>query len=221
MFEWKIEDMSLMNEAAAADNPKKYVFKCESEVSREDKIAFVDSMNDGRLSYLLNLQEKFDAEKDSLPKDRFGATKTVSLKSWLKRNDPRQMVDTQFNYGLYGVLGAIRYIHHTYKNVHDMHTDFVDEAFHRQLWKCENAERAYFAEHDEYSILKNQLREKGLSITFGVHLAFWGSGKITIQNEDGTQEREITMEEIKELLHKHEQVEALIEKLTAETHITF
>lgn len=52
MFEWKIEELKLYHQ-------KGVIYDCEHTVSREDKIAFVDGLQDGKLSYILNLFEKF------------------------------------------------------------------------------------------------------------------------------------------------------------------
>ena len=59
MFEWKVEDMALLNQKGGVFIGKEKIYDCESKVSREDKIAFVDSFQDGKLSYLLSLIDKF------------------------------------------------------------------------------------------------------------------------------------------------------------------
>lgn len=114
MFEWKVEEMALMNNHADVYNGryKTTVYACEGSVSREDKIAFVDSMADGKLSYLLSLIEKFNSDKENLPKkdSMFGEpeVKTTSLKAWIKRNDtkyPQKMIDDWFKYGKYNFFG--------------------------------------------------------------------------------------------------------------------
>ncbi len=146
---------------------KMTVYACENSVSREDKIAFVDSMQDGKLSYLLDLIEKFNAEKDSLPhrETMFGDSevKTVSLKSWISRNDKkygRPIIDNWHNYGKYTLLGCERYIQRNNTGDYDYYEDLVDEVFHRQLIECERKEKKYFDEHDEYSVLKKKFKEK-------------------------------------------------------------
>ena len=53
MFEWKVEDMALMNQKSGLFLGKEKIYNCESKVSREDKIAFVDSFQDGKLSYYI------------------------------------------------------------------------------------------------------------------------------------------------------------------------
>lgn len=56
MFEWKIEELKLYHQ-------KGVIYDCEHTVSREDKIAFVDGLQDGKLSYILNLFEKFKEDE--------------------------------------------------------------------------------------------------------------------------------------------------------------
>lgn len=112
MLEWKVEDMRLREEAIN-ENLKwssyevfkntystPYIFKCENAISKEEKIKFVDEMTNGKLSYVINLVNKFDNEKETLPKDSYGEVKTVSLKAWLKRNDSEQVIDNYFKCGI-------------------------------------------------------------------------------------------------------------------------
>lgn len=225
MFEWKVEEMALMNERGGIFLGKEKIFDCESETSREDKIAFVDSMTDGKLSYLLSLIEKFDGEKESLPKDGYGNVKTVSLKSWIKRNDKKYespIIDDWFQYGKYSILRLERYIQSSLKGRYDTYEDLVDECFHRQLLVCKMEEKKYFEEHDEYSILINKVKEKSSrhNTTFGVHIVFRSGCKILIR-DDNDNDRDFTIDELKELLSKYAQLDALVEKLTAETHIVY
>ena len=227
MFTWNVEDMALLNQKGGVILGKEKIYDCEHKILRDDKIAFVDSMQDGVLSYLLFLIEKFNEDKENMPKDSWGHVKTVSLKAWIKKNDnkySRPIIDDWFHYGQYHILGTERYITSEHKGVYDTYEDIVDELFHRQLKKCEEQERIYFEEHDEYEILKQKFRDKRYDTTFGVKIHNWGSGRITIfdKKEDGKeQERDITIEELKVLLSKYEHIDALVEKLTAETHIVY
>lgn len=229
MFKWKVEEMALMNNHADVYNGryKTNVYACENSVSREDKIAFVDSMQDGKLSYLLSLIDKFNEEKDSLPHKEtvFGGSevKTVSLKSWINRNDKkydRPIINSRYDYGKYNILGCERNIQNSYKGTYDYYDDLVDEVFRRQLMKCEAEEQKYFSEHDEYSVLKNKFRNRNYNTTFGVHICNWSSGRLTVA-DDNDNERDITIDELKDLLSKYEQIDKLVEKLTAETHIVY
>lgn len=229
MFEWKIEEMSLMNNCADVYDGryKTTVYACESSVSREEKIAFVDSMTDGKLSYLLSLIEKFNADKVSLPKkdNMFGEpeVKTTSLKAWIKRNDTKysqKLIDDWFKYGKYNLLGCERNIQSNRKGDYDYYEDLVDEVFRRQLIECEREEHKYFNDHDEYSILKKKFEEKQnqYHTTFGAEI--WiGSGGVQVG--DSEKRRKLTIDELKDLLSKYEQIDALVEKLTKETHIVY
>lgn len=223
MFEWKLEEMALINEKTRFFLGKERIFNCESETTREDKIAFVDSMTNGKLSYLLLLIEKFESEKDSLSKDKYGNIKTVSLKAWIKRNDTkyeRPIIDDWYNHGRYKILGAERYIQYNSKGHYETYDDLVDECFHRQLLECKKEEEKYFEDHDEYSILKNRFREKKYNTTFGVRINDWSNGRLTVA-DDNDNERDITIDELKELLSKYGQLDNLVEKLTKETHIVY
>lgn len=230
MFEWKVEEMKLMNNHN--DNYvgryKTNVYSCESSVSREDKIAFVDSMQDGKLSYILSLIEKFNADKESLPKKdgmfREPEVKTTSLKAWIKRNDTkyeRPLIDAWFKHGKYNILGCERNIQNSRKGTYDYYEDLVDEVFRRQLMECERKEEKYFSEHDEYSILKAKFKEfeNKYRTTFGVSVVESSNREVSVGDFD--RKREITINELKELISKYEQLDSFVEKLTKETHIVY
>lgn len=229
MFEWKVEEMALMKE----DNyvyegiRKIKIYSCENSVSREDKIAFVDSMTDGQLSYLLSLIEKFNEDKENLPKKesmfKGPAVKTTSLKAWIKRNDKkygRPIIDDWNDYGEYNILGCNRNIQTKSKGIYDYYEDLVDEVFHRKLIECELQEKKYFSEHDERSILERRFEEKQnqYRTTFGAEI-WTGSGGVQIGDFD--KRRKLTIDELKEFLSKYTQLDSLVEKLTAETHIVY
>lgn len=227
MFEWKVENMALLNQTSELFFGKEKIYDCENKVSREDKIAFVDSLQDGKLSYLLKLIGKFNQDKENLPKDQWNNIKTVSLKAWIKKNDTkynRPIIDNDYRYGRYYILGMKRSITYDSKGNRDTYEDLVDELFHRQLKKCEDEERKYFLKHDEYSILKSKLikYQDKYNTSFGVNFCICSSGKVSIyKDEDFIAEREITMDELKELLSKFEQLDFLVKKITEETHIVY
>ena len=134
MFNWKVEEMALLNEKGGAFVGKEKIYNCESQVSREDKIEFVDRMQDGKLSYILALIDKFNEDKAALPQDKWGCVKTVSLIAWVKRNDTkydRPIVNCEYNYGKYYLLGIKRNLTNRYRGDYDTYDDLVDEAFHR------------------------------------------------------------------------------------------
>lgn len=225
MFTWKVEDMALMNERGRIIIGSERIYGAESKTSREEKILFVDSFNECKLSYLLGLIEKFKEDSKTMPKDTYGNVKTVSLKAWIKKNDtkyPRPVLDTDYHYGQYYILGTKRNILYNHKGQFDLYDDLVDEMFHRQLKECERKEMEYFAEHDEGSILRAELVKKHekFRTTFGVRLGFSGSRGVKFYDGKG-RERDLTIAELKELIGKYEELEAYIAKLTAETHIEY
>lgn len=231
MFEWKVEEMVLMNSKISCLRNKEKIYPCEDKTSREDKIAFVDSKTDGKLSYILGLIEKFDTEKESLPHDTgfwSDRVKTVSLKAWIKRNDTkygRPIIDNWNRYGDYAILGCVRNIQRNNKGTYDTYEDLVDEVFHRLLRRCEEEEKTYFLANDEYSVLKTRFREyQGKYRTsFGVKVLTCSNGEVSVYKDviDYKTKRDITIEELKDLLAKYEQLDKLAEKLTEETNITY
>lgn len=221
MFEWKIEELKLYHQKGGIILGKEKIYDCEHTVSREDKIAFIDGLKDGKLSYILNLFEKFKEDEESLPKDKWGDVKTVSLKAWIKRNDTRKLIDNTYTHGNIRFIGGRSITSVDIKSAYDTYDDYVDEVFHRQLKECENKEREYFLEHDEYSILKREFLNKNYNTTFGVNITSWSSGKVCICDDVTKEEREITIEELKYLLSRYKELDELVEKITKETHITY
>lgn len=220
MFEWKIEELKLYHQKGVILGKEK-IYDCEHTVSMEDKIAFVDGLQDGKLSYILNLFKKFKEDEENLPKDKCGDVKTVSLKSWIKRNDTRKLIDDTYTYGKIRFIGGRSIKSVNIKSAYDTYDDYVDEVFHRQLKECENKERKYFLDHDEYSILKREFLNKKYNTTFGVNITSWSSGKVCICDDITKEEREITIEELKYLLSRYKELDELVEKITKETHITY
>lgn len=227
MFEWKVEDMKLLKEKNALfKDDRNYIFKCEKEVSREEKIEFLDTLHDGKVSYLLNLIARFKDDAASIPKSQYGKFRKNSLKAWIRKNDTRNMVDIRYDCGYFSFNGVKRFLDNDNKTTgfyaYDVHDDLVDEIFHRQLKEYVALENKYFLEHDETSVLKTKFNEKfeTLKTTFGVNIILRSNGDILISDGNG-KERNITNEELKEMIAKYEQVENLIEKITKETKIVY
>ena len=102
MFDWKVEEMALMKEKSVYYFGRERIYNCERTTSREDKIAFVDGLKDGKLSYLLELIEKFKKDSETMPKNSWGNVKTASLKAWIRKNDTKydeKVIDDSYNYG--------------------------------------------------------------------------------------------------------------------------
>lgn len=224
MFEYDIKELKFYNESKSKDMYTQ-PFNCEPEVSREDKIAFVDSMQDGKLSYILSLIEKFKKEEPDLPHDKYNHLKTVSLKAWVSRYNEMESLFTGFDYGTFSLYGLQRNIKNpNAKLPYDVYSDLVDEAFHKQLEKCSFQERNYFLEHDEYSILKTKFFEqcRRYDTTFDAPLVYSArENEVKVHDETAKFERNITIDELKDLLSKYNQLDELIKKLSKETHIVY
>lgn len=224
MFDWKVEDLKLINDKMYINDrlhSSKH-FSCEETTSREDKIAFVDKFHNGNLSYILNLKDKYENDRDELPKDQWGEVKTVSLKAWIKKNDSRNIVDNRYHYGEINLCGTTIDIRKNVYNPYWEYKDDVDEIFHRQLCECAKQEQEYFKTHDEYEILKSSLLDNinKYGTTFGVIIITSSDGSISV-GKDFDNKRPITIDEIKALLENYEKLKNYIGELTDNTHITF
>lgn len=229
MFNWKVEDMALTEELRSfCIRPRDlqyHIFQAESETSREDKIAFVDQFNDGKLSYLLSLIDQFNKDVVNMPRDMWDNPKSVSLIAWIKRNDKkysRPMLDFEYRYGKFYLCGLERYIQNANtKGGYDMYEDIVDECFRRQLKECLSKERQYFKTHDEYEVAKTAIREKyeRYGTTFGMHLSFCSDGTVSVVNrEDHFKGPKITLDQCKTLLNAYKKLEDYIATLSAEIY---
>lgn len=220
MFEWNVEDMKLLNQKCNIFIGKEKIYNCENEVSREEKIKFVDKMKDGKLSYILNLAQKLERDKENMSVDQLGDVKTISLKAWIKRNDDKKLIDSTYKYGNIRFLAKRNIQSINLKYAYDTYDNYVDEIFHRQLKECEQMEHEYFLEHDEYSILKQKFRDKKYCTAFGVHINIWSNGRICVCDKNEN-ERDITIDELKYLLGKYDELDRLVEKITAQTNIKY
>lgn len=217
MFKWTVEAMELMNHNVKINN--KPFFSAENTTSREDKIEFVDKMNDGALTYLLNLLDKFEQDAPNMPKDSWGCVKTVSLIAWCKRNDPKGMIDRDYRYGRFRLLGTDRYItsDRDHKGPYDAHGDLVDEMFHRQLINCMRQELGYFQTHDPHEVALRKVRDyvEKYNITFGLRLIISSKDVICLSGEDGSRYTpQLTLEQCNYLIGKFETLEATINEMT-------
>lgn len=221
MFNWKVEEMKLMNDKGRGygDNNKNYV--CENKLTLEEKIEFVDKMQGGKLSYILNLIDKFnkDKEKGILKLDSQDRVKTVSLKAWIKKNDiayERNVINYDYYYGRICLLEVTGYIQTINKET------FIKNVFNAQLKKLEQEEYRWFLAHDEYSILYNKLEEyiDKYSTTFGLRV-ITGSNITLCKNEDDWEGRKFTIEELKTLISYYEKLEDFITQLSKEINIKY
>ncbi len=225
MFEWKVEDMSLMNEKSNIYINNEKIYNAENKLSREEKIEFLDKMNDDKISYMLKLADKFQEDKDKLSKDEYGYYKDASLRAWLKKNDYREIVDTSKTLRGVGSITLVGYGsfgcgRRNIQNINlqardDCHKDFVDELFHRQLKECEKQEKQYFNEHDEYKILSRKVSDYmyKYNISFGKEI--WQRGdRLFFKDSQSYCERDLTMDELKVLEAAFEKIKDTMDEIT-------
>lgn len=171
-FTWKIEEMALM--AEKANEYGKKIYKAEKELSREEKIEFLDKRNNGFTSYILNLAEKFQKEDSLKLKTVIAGSELFAridqdnkIKNWLVYNDARRAVyNSEYDCDGYDnkhQRGETRF--KPRRLIQDLnydldkgkYSDYVDAAFHLELEKLEKMEQQYFKTHDEYSILNKKV----------------------------------------------------------------
>ena len=232
MFEWKIEETALLNEKRRRGANSRYrlsneyIFDAETETLREDKIAFVDSITDGMLTYLLKLAEKLDAERDKTPKDRWGSIRTNSFQAWLKRNDIRGVCVTDAYYvgkirtrvyeGCAYTLPDRRIQFLNEKRSYEHYDDYVNEAFHKVLYELCNEEQAYYESHDEYCILAQKAKEVIHTYgSFGGNIYTSSNGEIGVYRDDPYKSsRPLTKEELEVLIEKGRKVKEFMDELS-------
>lgn len=227
MYNWNVEDMKLRNSQPRNRDLRYIDFGDMWTTSREDKIEFLDRMNDGKVSYLLNLADKFRDDEPNMKRDTWNNVRTQSLIAWLKRNDDRKLIDRDYKHGKIYILGCERWIQHGFtKDGYDRYDDFVDELFYRQLKQCLQKEDQYFKETDSYEIMKSTIRtySEKYGTTFGMNLGFVSNGQIIIRN-DNVDKRfrdvEITAKQCQILIDAYQDLESEIHRLTGVCNARF
>lgn len=160
------EDLKFYNMEKVSIGYKKEAFKIETELSEEEKIKFIDELENGVASYMLNILTKWEQEKDSLPKDNWGSPKTVSKKAWIKRNDERKIINIDYSIGKYYMFGddfkemslicpTTEYGYDkTYTGEH-----VANQWFHNLLNKLYIKEKEYFKSIDSFEIKLKKIQE--------------------------------------------------------------
>jgi len=144
------------------------VYAIEKELSLEDKIKIVDIFENNIATYMLDIINKWEDEKDSLSKDQWENPKTVSVKAWIKRNDPKKIIDTEFKIGKYYLFErrfesldikcpSTEYgysLEYTGEHV-------VNQWFHNLCAILYKAELKWFKENDSLQIKINKVKDLG------------------------------------------------------------
>ena len=235
MFTWNVEELKLLNMPREDD-----VFACENLLSLDEKIAFVDSLQEGKLSYLMNLAKKYKEDICSLKKDSFDKPTEYAKKAWVRKNDTQEMLcrrtDSCGDYGDFYLLGwqgnIFSYPHrlgfHTKKETEE---DIIARIFHNQLEECEKQEYNIFFENNEKSQYLSSIDYKyykylgSCDFAYGFHLSFHlpnnpsDVGFVEGYNYENFQHKELSDEEVSQLdnyLKSLEELNNRIEKLMQE-----
>lgn len=171
---YKVEDMKFLNmpvkrKTLLGPNGRENtysVFEIEDELSIEEKITFIDEVENGVATYLLNIFNKWEKDYNELKKDACGNVKTVSKKAWIKRNDTKGLIDVDDCVGAYFLLGnryyemSITHPHFRYKCFKFQEEEhIVNQWFHDLCNILYGKEKKYFQEIDPVSIKIKKVKE--------------------------------------------------------------
>ncbi len=219
--EWKPEEQVLTKTTIKTANG--YIYPWCSEFSRDEKIEFIDkyASKEDLATYVLNLSSQFEKDKENMPLDKWGKIKTVSLKAWIKKNDNRNIIDYKYHYGEIHCRYLNRFIQHiNEKGIYEKFDDFIDQMFYILLQECLKAEKDWFKEHDEYSVLLNTVVKKAQKYGYLVPMIM-GSNTLFSDGSGDFNGRMFTIKELKELNEKYDMLEQYIEDLKNSISFSF
>lgn len=171
MKNYILEDMAILNmkrvHKQEFNSQSPYIYEIEKEMTIEEKIEFIDKHRDGVASYMLDLFEKWENEKDSLSKDKYGHIRTVSKKAWIKRNDPRKIL-SEFDLGTYYLFrqrfssfGTVCPVERHGRDMVYTGSHIVEQWFHNLLDELFYQEKKHFEDTDPYMIKIKKIKELG------------------------------------------------------------
>lgn len=217
MFEWKLEDLALMNHKFSIVIGDEKIYTCENTLPVEEKLVFLDKMYKGAMSQILLLIIEFKKKKGSLEKDKYGAVTPNAMRKWLSEQDTTVDINTSNgNFFIGNFKGNIDTIF--LRDYHKIHNNIVDEVFHRTLVYLEKEEIAYFKSIDGYSIAISSLREmvREYKTTFGIDLVDDGEDFYIRDKHNTKVKRPLSFEEINMILDKYNQLQQYIDAMSYE-----
>ena len=146
MFEWNVDEFRLMNDADAIETEDGKIFSIESVLSRDEKKDYLNKKYDGLIDYVYELEGKYKKDESLLPKDKYGFIKTVSAQAWKKRNDSRKVLyekgfSMTLNSEKFPITASRQLANLNLKGNFDLHEDFVDNCFNKELSMLEKQEK--------------------------------------------------------------------------------
>lgn len=225
MFRWNKEELRFKNIKAEPFGTLRKAFEdFASSVSYQDKFEFLDMGHDYKLTEIKRIVDLYRASRDELKYDSYGSVKTVSLRAWIKRNDPAHVFDIEYSVGHTKGFYPEAYLQdlalvNDIKGVGDRFENWVNNLFVETCYKLRTEEINYFNSTDPYEVAKTALRQysERYSTTFNKHLGFCSDGNIFVY-EDGEGEdvkkHNISIIEISEMIKKYRLLEKVDKLLT-------
>ena len=214
-YVWNVENYKLMNERDNAGKFWKGIFNDTYTTNRDDMVKFVDKYCEGKLTRILMASEKFNTEKEKLPKDSYGDVKTVSLIAWIKRNNFNDIIDTTYHYGEFYLFGMKRkFWEINEKRFYDHFDNIIDEAFNRTLTFLLTEERDYFANNDPYAIKFKEVKNNPFT-GYVVDYGYSSDGKMWVTNKDGSK-KYLGVEEFDKILEAANKIKTYADKIKKE-----
>lgn len=225
MFRWNKEELKFKNIKEEPFGTLRKAFEdFASSVSYEDKFEFLDMGHDYKLTEIKRIVDLYRVSRDELKYDSYGSVKTVSLKAWIKRNDPSHVFDTEYSVGHTKGFYPEAYLQdlalvNDIKGVGDRFKNWIDKLFVETCYKLRTEEINYFNSTDPYEVAKSNLRRysERYSTTFNKHLGFCSDGRIFVYEDEGcddVKKHDISIVEISELLKKYQLLENVDKLLT-------
>lgn len=225
MFTWNKEELKFKNMKA---QPFGTLWKSfddfASTVSYQDKFEFLDMRNDYKLTEIKRIVDLYRATRDERKYDSYGSVKTVSLKAWIKRNDPAHIFDIDYSVGRTKGFYQAAFLQdlalvNDINGAGDRFENWVNKLFVETCYKLREEEIAYFKSTDPYEIAKTSLRDyaERYSTTFNMHLGFCSDDRIFVYEDDDCSDdkkHEISLVEISEMLKKYRLLEKVDKLLT-------
>lgn len=222
---WSAKEQLLSQENPNSENrdgisyDRNYIYSIERKSTITDKIEMISKFDDDFLN-LLSVIDLFRQEESTIKKDNYDY-KTTSLKAWIKRNNANKYVDDYYHYGkIYGYNNSSSSFYIQGMVDDEKKDEFINVVFHQTLASLRAKELDYYYDNDEYTILKRKWKAEHIS-DFGVPLGYWSSGRITINDIENDLERDITVDELKQLLDINDKAKAFIQKLSDECTIRY
>lgn len=167
MFNWNVEELKLLTMDFVGEGSCQ-TFACESEVSMEDKVEFVDRMQDGKLSSFLGLAKAYQEAIPAMKKDAKGNPTDYAKKAWVRKNDIQGLIcrttDSYNNYGDFDLLdnrvNLFTYHGRMETKGKEVEERLINNLFHRQLLECKKKEYDYFCSQDKATQLVKSVKKK-------------------------------------------------------------